>query len=110
MDDGYPPEKTPSKECQTCGQRQAEQEPVGHGLKDLLQGTGNQHGGREGSELGGERRSTSVSQKVFQECVQRKCICKTVQLHFTIEKPLIVVLYFAFDSVHYAHHYVVSTA
>lgn len=58
MDDGYPPEKTPSKECQTHGQRQAEHEPGSHGLRDLLQGTRNQHRGKDGSELGGEIRST----------------------------------------------------
>ncbi len=60
MDDGYPPEKIPSKEWQTCGQRQAEHEPGGHGLKDSPQGTRNQQRGREGSELCGERWSTSV--------------------------------------------------
>lgn len=60
MDDGYPPEKTPSKEWQTCGQRQAEHEPGGHGLKALLRGTRNQHRGGEWSELGGERRPTYV--------------------------------------------------
>lgn len=43
MDDGYPLEKTPSKESQTCGRRQAEHEPGGHGLKDLLQETRSQH-------------------------------------------------------------------
>lgn len=33
MDDGYPPEETPSMECQTLGQRQAEHNPGSHGLK-----------------------------------------------------------------------------
>lgn len=55
MDDGYPPEETPSKECQTCGQRQAEHEPGGHGRKGLLQETRNQHRGnleeKEGKEM-----------------------------------------------------------
>jgi len=38
-DDGYPPEKTPSKEGQKCGQRQAAREAGGRDLKDLLQRT-----------------------------------------------------------------------
>lgn len=48
MDDGYPPEKTPSKERQTCGRRQDGHGPGGHGLRDLLQGARNQHRRKEG--------------------------------------------------------------
>jgi len=56
MDDGYPLEKTPSKESRTCGRRQAEHEPWGHGPKDLLQETRSQKRGRKSSELGEERK------------------------------------------------------
>lgn len=107
MDDGYPPEKTPSKECQTCGRRQAEHEPGGHGLKDLPQGTRNQHRRREGSELGGGRWPTffylntcTLDRSLKCNCSVRlgKFFCKVIWLLFAIEKLLIFVLYLAFNS------------
>lgn len=45
--------------------RRAEPEPGGHGVKDLLQGPRNQQRWREGSEVGGDRRSTSEMDNFF---------------------------------------------
>lgn len=79
--------------------RRAEPEPGGHGVKDLLQGPRNQQRWREGSEVGGDGRSTSEMDNFLFSFIQMQVLCASL---WSGVLPLIFILYFAFHSVHYA--------
>lgn len=61
--------------------RRAEPEPGGHGVKDLLQGPRNQQRWREGSEVGGDRRSTSEMDNFLFSFIQMQVLCVAFNFH-----------------------------